>query len=63
MTLTANSISKQKGLDVVPMKLYHVLAETHNAKVQMLFSDLNLAELAEQFVRPYKRGKTFFCRI
>jgi hypothetical protein len=42
------------------MTFFHVLAAIDNEKPQMLFSDLNPAELKDQFVTPYKRGKTFF---
>jgi hypothetical protein len=42
------------------MTFFHVLAVIENEKPQMLFSDLNPAQLKDQFVTPYKRGKTFF---
>jgi hypothetical protein len=41
-------------------KFYHVLAAVGDRKVQMLFADLDEVELDKQFVKPYRRGKTFF---
>lgn len=42
------------------MTFFHVLAVIGDEKPQMLFVDLNSSELKEQFISPYKRGKTFF---
>lgn len=41
-------------------KFYQVLAAIGESKTEMLFSDLSAKELDEQFVTPYRRGKTFF---
>jgi hypothetical protein len=42
------------------MTFLHVIAVIDNEKPQMLFTDLNAAELKDQFVTPYRRGRTFF---
>jgi hypothetical protein len=42
------------------MTFFHVLGVIDNEQPQMLFSDLQPAGLKEQFVTPYRRGKTFF---
>lgn len=41
-------------------KFYQVLAAIGDRKPEMLFSDLTLKQLNKEFVKPYKRGKTFF---
>jgi hypothetical protein len=41
-------------------RFYHVLAAVGDREVQTLFADLNETELDKEFVKPYKRGKTFF---
>lgn len=41
-------------------RFYHVLAAIGYSKTEMLCSDLSVRELDEQFVKPYRRGKTFF---
>ncbi len=41
-------------------KFYQVLAAIGDRKTEMLFSDLTARELGQEFVAPYRRGKTFF---
>jgi hypothetical protein len=41
-------------------KFYHVLAAIGDRNTGILFSDLTAKELDQQFVAPYKCGKTFF---
>lgn len=41
-------------------KFYHVIGSVGDRKVEMLFADLTLKELNSAFVRPYRRGHTFF---
>lgn len=41
-------------------KFYQVLGAIGDRKTEVLFSDLTEKELREQFVVPYRRGKTFF---
>lgn len=41
-------------------KFYHVLGAIGDRKTEVLFSDLTTKALREQFVIPYKRGRTFF---
>lgn len=41
-------------------KFYQVLAALGDRKTEMLFSDLTAEKLYQNFVTPYKRGKSFF---
>ena len=43
------------------MANHHVIAKVGNdEKYRVLFTDLNIAALAERFVRPYEKGTSFF---
>lgn len=39
---------------------YHLLGADGGGKVQVLFSDLDLTELNKSFVKPFRRGESFF---
>lgn len=41
-------------------RFYHVLAAVGDRELQMLFADLDKIKLDKEFLKPYRRGETFF---